>query len=225
MGRRPKFTKEIKMEIIRRYLEGERLSQLRQTYGFAMSSLRSWLKKYRKNGIAGLETPRNNQSYTKEFKEQVVQEYLSGKGSELDLADKYGIFSRSTVSTWIKQYNSHEEFKSNRGGRIRMTKGRNTTLEERIKIVEYCIEHKLDYTKTAELFQVSYAQVYSWLKKYNAQGVPGLKDNRGIGKPLEDMNELERLKAENKLLEAKNKQLQMENDILKKVKEIERGRS
>jgi len=42
---------------------------------------------------------------------------------------------------------------------------------------------------------------------------------------LEDMNELERLKAENKLLGAKNKQLQMETDVLKKVKEIERGRS
>jgi len=106
-----------------------------------------------------------------------------------------------------------------------MTKGRKTTLAERIEIVEYCIEHDLDYTKTAEQFRVSYTQVYSWVKKYNGRGVSALKDNRGKGKPLEDMNELELLQAENKLLEARNKQLQMENDILKKVEELEGGRS
>ena len=226
MGRRPKFTKEVKVEIIQRYLDGESPSQLRQIYRFAISSFREWVRKYRKSGIEGLETPKSNQNYTKEFKEKVVKEYLSGKGSELDLAQEYGIFSRSTVSSWIKQYNSHEDnLKSYRGGRIHMTKGRNTTLHERIRIVEYCIEHNLDFTKTAEQFQVSYAQVYSWVKKYNEQGISSLKDNRGRGKSLEDMNELERLQAENKLLEAKNKQLQMENDVLKKVKEIERGRS
>ena len=106
-----------------------------------------------------------------------------------------------------------------------MTKGRKTTLAERVEIVEYCIEHKLDYTQTAEQFQVSYAQVYTWVKKYNERGVSALKDNRGKGKPLEDMNELERLQAEYKLLEAKNKQLQMENDVLKKLEELERGQS
>ncbi len=77
MGRSPKFTQETKMEIIQRYLNGERLCQLRQTYGFATSSLRSWLKKYRKKGMAGLEPPRINQSYTKEFKERVVQDYIT----------------------------------------------------------------------------------------------------------------------------------------------------
>ncbi len=227
MGRRPSLTKELKIEIVERYLQGEGPSQLSQIFGFHPDSLRVWVKKYQKNGIVGLANPSKNQSYTREFKEQVVREYLSGEGSELDLAEKYEICSRSTVSSWIKQYNnSHEDtLKSYLGGRIRMTKGRKTTLAERIEIVEYCIEHELDYTKTAEQFQVSYSQVYRWVKKYNEHGVSALKDNRGKGKPLEDMNELERLQAENKLLEARNKQLQMENDVLKKLEEIERGRN
>lgn len=106
-----------------------------------------------------------------------------------------------------------------------MTRGRQTTLAERIKIVEYCIDHDFDYNQAAKLFQVSYGQVYSWVKKYNERGVLALKDNRGKGKALEDMNEVERLQAENKLLEAKNRQLQMENDVLKKLEEIERRRS
>jgi transposase-like protein len=226
MGRQPKLTEEVKVKIIERYFQGESPSRLEQIYGFESSSLRVWVKKYQKDGIAGLANPRKNRSYSREFKKQVVEDYQSGAGSALDLAIKYGIPSPRTVSSWIKQYNGHEDtLKSYQGGPIRMTKGRKTTLAERIEIVEYCIEHKLDYTKTAEQFQVSYTQVYSWVKKYNELGVSALRDNRGKGKPLEDMNELERLQAEFKLMEAKNKQLQMENDVLKKIQELERGRS
>jgi len=38
------------------------------------------------------------------------------------------------------------------------------------------------------------------------------------------MSELEKLKAENKLLQAENKRKQMEIDLLKKLEEVERGR-
>ena len=37
-----------------------------------------------------------------------------------------------------------------------MTKGRNTTYEERVEIVSYCIEHGNDYTATIEKYGVSY---------------------------------------------------------------------
>jgi transposase len=194
-------------------------------YGFNVSSLKVWVKKYRKNGTAGLTYRKENQNYTREFKEQVVQDYKSGAGSELDLALRYGIPSHRTVSSWIKQYNSHGACNSYLGGQVHMTKGRKTTLLERIEIVEHCINHKFDYTQTAMQFQVSYVQVYAWVKKFNEHGVSALKDNRGKGKPLEDMNELERLQAENKLLKARARQLEMENDVLKKVEELERGRS
>ncbi|TYP48715.1 helix-turn-helix domain-containing protein, partial [Thermosediminibacter litoriperuensis] len=48
-----------------------------------------------------------------------------------------------------------------------MTKGRNTTLEERIEIVKYCLEHNRNYIETAEKYQVSYQQVRSWVIKYD----------------------------------------------------------
>lgn len=41
-----------------------------------------------------------------------------------------------------------------------MTKGRSTTLEERIEIVKYCIDNNKKYQLTAETFNVSYQQVY-----------------------------------------------------------------
>ncbi len=41
----------------------------------------------------------------------VVQEYLQGHGSSIDLATKYGILKCTTVLNWVKKYNSHRELK------------------------------------------------------------------------------------------------------------------
>jgi regulator of replication initiation timing len=51
-----------------------------------------------------------------------------------------------------------------------------------------------------------------------------LIDKRGSAKLISEMTELERIKAENKLLQAENNRIQMENDFLKKLEEIERRR-
>ncbi len=105
-----------------------------------------------------------------------------------------------------------------------MTKGRLTTLDERIEIVSYCIAKGRDYGAAIEKYEVSYQQIYSWVRKYEAKGVDGLIDKRGKPKPLDEMTEVERLRAENKILKAENKQKEMEIAVLKKVREIERGR-
>lgn len=223
MGRRLKLTAEVKFKLLERYFAGESPSKLAYEYSVSITSIELWGNRYRKYGAEAFPSRQRNRSYTAEIKEQVVQDYLQGKGSGESLALKYDIPDRSTIHRWVKQYNGYNgNLKSYNIGRTAMTKGRKTTLDERIRIVSYCIEHSLDYTTAAEQFQVSYNQVYNWVKKYQERGIVGLKDNRGKGKDLEDMNDTERLQAENKLLEAKNKQLQMENDVLKKVSEIER---
>ena len=105
-----------------------------------------------------------------------------------------------------------------------MTKGRVTTLDERIEIISYCIENGKDYGKAVEKYHVYYQQIYNWVKKYEESGVNGLIDRRGKRKPLEEMTDVERLRAELKILEAENKQKEMEIEILKKVQEVERRR-
>lgn len=103
-----------------------------------------------------------------------------------------------------------------------MTKGKKTTLYERVEIVEYCIAHDRNYAQTAEKFGVSYQQARSYTIKYEASGIEGLKDGRGRRKSEDEMSEFEKLQAENRILRAQKEQAEMEASFLKKLAEIER---
>ena len=104
-----------------------------------------------------------------------------------------------------------------------MTRGRKTTQEERAQIVAFCIEHGKDYVLTVETYQVSYQQIYSWVRKYEASGVDGLVDRRGKAKPEDELTETERLRQENRMLQAKLKDKEMEIALLKKLRELRGG--
>ena len=105
-----------------------------------------------------------------------------------------------------------------------MTKGRKTTFDERVEIVQYCIAHDHNYAKTSEQFKISYQQARNYTIKYKKQGVEALRDRRGKRKPEAEMSELEKLRAENRILRAEKEHAQMEADFLKKLAEIERRR-
>ena len=102
-----------------------------------------------------------------------------------------------------------------------MTKGRKTGIEERAEIVSFCIEHGKDYGLAVERYQVSYQQIYSWVRKYEAKGAEGLADRRGKAKPDNELTETERLRMENKILRAQLKEKEMETALLKKPREPE----
>ena len=104
-----------------------------------------------------------------------------------------------------------------------MTKGRKTTQEERVEIVAFCIEHGKDYVLTMETYQVSYQQIYSWVRKYEEKGVDGLIDRRGKAKSESELTEAERLRQENRILQARIKDKEMEIALLKKLRELRGG--
>ena len=165
---------------------------------------------------------RKNKKYSTEFKIQAVEAYLRGEGSLREICKKHEISDKHVLQNWILWYNGHREFKERTSakGEIYMTKGRKTTQEERAEIVAFCIEHNKDYGLTVETYNVSYQQIYAWVRKYEAGGVDKLKDNRGRTKAAEEMTEIEKLKAEMKILEAKNRQLEIENEFIKKLQEL-----
>lgn len=226
MGRKSKFSVDEKFEYVHRYLEGkDSINHTASLVGIDPSTLRQWIRNYQSLGIDGLSTISKNSHQSTELKEMAVKDYLAGIGSQSDICVKYGIRSKRMLQEWILKYNSHEELKaSGTGGVPIMTNGRKTTYDERVEIVKYCIEHQNNYAETAQKYQVSYQQVYSWTSKYENDGVEALQDRRGKRKNESEMSELEKLKAKNKLLEAENRRKQMEIDFLKKLDEIERRR-
>lgn len=226
MSRKPKVSFEQKLSAVKDYLEGRKTQrQLAKEYNVDHSSVRRWISNYQAMGESGLITSSKNTSYSQELKYTAVKEYLSGNASKLDICKKYKIRSTKQLSDWVLKYNGHERLKSSgSGGKSIMTKGRNTTLEERLEIVKYCLEHNRNYIETAEKYQVSYQQVRNWVIKYDKSGVDALIDRRGKRKSEDEFTEIDRLKAQNRLLEAKNRWLEMENEVLKKLAEIERGR-
>lgn len=220
-----KFTASIKLEYVTKYIRGEgSYEELGVELSVAPTTIRNWVRNYKSIGVSAFDRS-TNKKYSKEFKEIAVKEYLLGQGSHYEICEKYQIKSTTQLINWIKKYNSHEELKtSNIGGLPIMTKGRKTTFDERVTIVKYCIENNRDYNKTANEFQISYQQARNYVVKYEADGIEGLRDRRGKRKAKEDMTEIEKLRAENKLLKAEKKHAEMELSFLKKLEEIERRR-
>lgn len=224
MSRKAKVSTEIKVQAVEEYLNGiKSLSEIGNELNVYKTSVVAWVRKYRTFGKDGLINKTYNTYYPEQVKTLAVIDYLDGKGSLDDICIKYKISSAGILQQWIKKYNSHKISKShsNKGDKI-MTTGRKTTYEERIEIVSFCIANANDYNLAASKFNVSYQQVYTWVKKYNKDSYNALVDRRGKNKLFEELSESEKLSAQLKLLEAENRRLKMENDFLKKLEEIER---
>ena len=225
---RKKYDSKIKLKIIKEYeAGGVSFYQLSQKYGIDSKCLRNWYRNYLSFGKEAITNIHANINYSAEFKQTVVLSYLEGGKTYQEIAILYGIFAPTTVMQWVKQYNNHEELTTSRPeGVFSMVDGtgRKTTLDERISIVDYCIQHKKNYAAAAMKYEVSYQQVYSWVQRYNKSGPNGLLDKRGKAKVFEELSELEQLRIENRMLKAEKKHQQMEIDFLKKLEEIERRR-
>ena len=220
-----KINSEIIVDAVNDYLKGK-ISQraIAKRLDVAPSTVRLWIAKYESMGQDSF-SRNGNKHYSKEFKEQAVADYLSGKGSLLEICKKHKIKSTCQLRNWIKKYNGHEELKAlGTGGTVIMTKGRKTSFDERVEIVQYCIAHDHNYAETAARYKISYQQARKYTVKYEAGGVEALRDRRGRTKPMDEMSELERLRAENKILRAEKERAEIEVSFLKKLDEIERRR-
>ena len=174
----------------------------------------------------GLKTTPKPSSYSAETKCSAVCDYLSGKGTLREIRKKYGIRSDKQLRNRIMKYNGHENPESSgTGGTSIMTKGRKTTYGERVEIVKYCIGHETDHAQTTEKYQVSYQRKYQWIRKYQSNGVEGLADRRGKRKTESEMPELEKLRAENRLLQAEKRKAELETAFLKKPAKSKGGSS
>ncbi len=227
MGRKPKYSAEQKVLACEDYLSGKKSArQIARELGMGKHGcvrVREWVNMYKKHGSAIFDDKPHNNSYSKEFKEKVVKEYLSGHASLTDLLAKYGIPSTETIRSWISMYNNHIEIKDyDPKPEVYMAEPRKTTYEERVEIVKYCLEHDRDIKTTASLYKCSYSQVRSWVLKYEADGEDGLVDRRGKRKTEDELTELEKAQRKIAQLEREKEEFRKKYELLKKAEQLER---
>lgn len=221
---RSKYSPEFRAMVSQEYIDGEgSVHFLADKYGIGYTTLRGWINEYRIHGISAF-CHKTNRTYSKEFKIKCVEAVRNKEGTVDDIIARYGISSRSILRRWIMEYNANRELKdyNPKQGVYVAEARRKTTFEERKEIVSYCISHSRNYKDAAIKYDVSYSQVYSWVKKYDAAGEADLTDKRGRHKTDDEVDELERLKRENLRLKRQLEERDMAVELLKKVQEFER---
>ncbi|MBE5958439.1 MAG: transposase, partial [Lachnospiraceae bacterium] len=176
-----KWSAEFRSMVSQEYLDGRgSYDFLANKYHIGSATIKKWVAAYKVHGIDAFISQVGNKSYTHEFKIMCVEEVIAGYGSSVDIGAKYKVHP-TVLESWIKLYNANRELRDYIPKReIYMAEARRkTTIEERKEIVEYCLAHDRAYKDTASLYGVSYSQVYSWVRKYDATGEEGLSDKRG----------------------------------------------
>ena len=218
------FSTEVKLLALQHLEEGRyTIKEICQKFAVHQGTLYQWRALYQFGGVAALIRPQKNKIYSKELKQSAIKDYLSGNYSMFDILAKYGISSLSVFKKWLKFYTSHSELKdSGKGMSQTMTKGRKTTVEERIEIAKACLANEKNYQETATKYEVSYQQVYQWVRKFEDGGEEALQDRRGRIKPITERTPEDELRLKIQQMERENERLRAENLLLKKLEEIER---
>ena len=179
MSNRIKIDPLIKVKLVESYLRSEiGLREAARQAGLAGSgtdSFMKWVNIYKNEGPAGLLPQKHSKSYPLTTKLAAVNDYLEGKGSQLEIAARYGLRSKHQLSNWLKEYNTHGEIRSHgSGGGSYMRKARQTTPEERLEIVRACLANDKNYGAMALKYNCSYQQVRNWVMRYEKMGSAGL---------------------------------------------------
>ena len=227
MSRKNKIDPALKVELVEKYLRDEigiyEAARLAGMSGKTAAPVRRWVNIYENEGPSGLLEQKKNRCYSAKTKLEAVNAYLNGEGTELEISKRFGLRSDSQLRKWVEVYNAHGEIKCRRsGGGSYMSKTRQTTPEERLEIVQDCLANDKNYGAMALKYNCSYQQVRNWVKRYEEMGSAGLEDRRGrrAGTQPARTHE-EEMRDKIAELERRNRDLQMENDLLKKVRELE----
>ena len=166
--------------------------------------------------------------YSTEFKVKVVKAYFNGDGSFEYLAKKFNMANSSAIKRWVDL--TREQGYSS----LQVSHRRNNyTADFKLKVVTYYRTHEVGGEKVAAKFKLHPSQVYSWYRRYQKEGIIGLRP-KPKSRPVRDMNKQKNKRNLNQLsmtkeeqykqkiadLQAKLAYAKMENDILKKLQAL-----
>lgn len=159
---------------------------------------------------------RKRKTYTKEFKEKLVNEYINEKKSINEIIKKYNIKSYSTLYLWIQNYAEQNGIKTLK------RRNKSYSFQFKLNIVKYYLKTKESFNSIANKFNVkNQSVVASWCyDALNKSILELLPKKRGI-KTMNKKNKSNISKEKKyKLLEEENELLKIENEFLKKKNQL-----
>jgi len=101
-----KYSLEFKLKLVEEYLRGEGgYKHICNKHSVSSAKvLQRWVAAYNTLGIDGLMRSRKNQTYTFEFKLNVVELYLTTEVSYQDLALRFEIKNPAMLCNWVNDY-------------------------------------------------------------------------------------------------------------------------
>ncbi len=99
MGRIIKYSKALKLEAIKKYMDGESSVTLAQQHDVCSTEIiHKWVEQYKVDRKNLFDYSKKNQYYGKDLKESAIKDCLDGEGSLETIANKYHISEKSILS-------------------------------------------------------------------------------------------------------------------------------
>ena len=112
--------------------------------------------------------------YSYEFKKQVVNEYLSGKGSYNYLAQIYGIPDKTPIQNWVQNYKHYGE-----EGLLRSRKNNKYSFEKKLAIVELYLSSEISYDDLAMQEGIlNPGLIVKWVNEFRISGPDALRPRK-----------------------------------------------
>ena len=166
--------------------------------------------------------------YNYEFKMQVVQEYLSSKGSYEFLAKQHSIASSTTVNEWVLSY---KEF--GKEGLIRSRQKKNYSFQFKLSVVELYLSSEVSYQELALSQGINNPSLIArWVNDFRIAGPDALRPKKKGRKKILDIKEFKKPSKSNeekpvdtsaehiKELEDELLKLRIENAYLKELRRL-----
>ena len=172
-----RFSVDQKLHIIKMCENGTNsINSIASLFELSITTLNRWRAKYRTYSPSALHGRTEWTDYPEELKMEAVRAVLTQEESRTSATVRFNISSLSVLTRWIRKYTSHNTQGKPLKERSIMTKGRTITFEERVQAVMDCIQNGKDYQKITETHRVSYQQIYSWVRKFEKNGIDALMD-------------------------------------------------
>ena len=104
MGRKSKYSADFKLMIIHE-TETSEITKTSRKRSISDHTIRTWKLIYKYQGIQGPEPTHSNNTYSKEYKASLVEEYQKSDEKLEKFAIRHGLRGRAQLSQWIIRYN------------------------------------------------------------------------------------------------------------------------